>query len=780
MKKLASSAIKAPKSLRQAPSSRSGLVACSALTLAVALATGNSAFAQPADEEEVTLDTIKVKDRTVDTNPYAEEGAPYKAKTSADERHTRPLAETPQNISVLTKTQIEDSGYTDLREILDAQPGITLGTGENGNAFGDRYIIRGQEARSDVFVDGLRDPGMTIRESFATEQIEISKGPSSSFAGRGTAGGAINSVTKQASTAYDFTRVSAGVGTDEHTRLTVDSNLLLSDYSALRLNALYSYEEVPDRAPTDRERKGLALSGLFQPLEKLDLVVDYYGLQANDNPDIGGYLRNGVPEANVPVYAQSQDFLESDVNTLTARLRYTFTPDLYLTNATRYGTTENGYVVTGARGNTTDVTNPGGVYATTTLSTHQGWQEVDYLVNMTNLFADLNWGNFLHEFVFGLEVSDHKVVNGIYRVVNSGQNCIVRGTTTPSSTWCATDASGNAVAGLNTIMNRQITRGPWDQDWQAEAVSVSVLDTVDLSDDFTLFAGLRYDETEVSLKTQNTTTEVLTGNYNYTDGMWNGHVGVTYDVSPDANIYLSYSTAADVNGGESDVGTSGGYGGLITYNGSAAGAKPEQTENIELGTKWNVMDEKLLLTAAIFQITKSDVMEGASYDSAGTFNTGKNRVTGIELGASGNITDKLSAQAGITSMDAEVLESFTPANVGKTLSNFAEQSAFAQLRYQLSDKLAIGAATKYESERYAGQPDTAAAYNATTGQYSQPVPAYTVYDLFADYNFSETFDARLNIGNVTDEEYYLAAYRSGSFLYYGDARNARLTFNYEF
>ena len=67
---------------------------------------------------------------------------------------------------MLTQQQILDTGRSDLREILRAQPGITLGTGENGNAFGDRYIIRGQEARSDVFVDGLRDPGMTVRESF--------------------------------------------------------------------------------------------------------------------------------------------------------------------------------------------------------------------------------------------------------------------------------------------------------------------------------------------------------------------------------------------------------------------------------------------------------------------------------------------------------------------------------------------------------------------------------------------------------------------------------------
>ena len=774
--KYPSTGIKAPKSLRT-PQPRSGVVARSALTLAVALAGSTGAFA--ADEEEVTLETIKVKDRTIDTNPYAEEGAPYKARISGDARNTRPLAETPRNISVLTRTQIEDSGFTDLRQILDAQPGITLGTGENGNAFGDRYIIRGQEARSDVFVDGLRDPGMTIRESFAVEQVEISKGPSSSFAGRGTAGGAINSITRQASSEYDFNRVSAAGGTDSHTRLTLDSNQAITDTFAVRANLLYGYEEVPDRDPADRERKGAALSALFTPTEELEVLVDYYGLDAEDKPDLGGYLLNRKPAKNVPVYAQRQDFLESDVDTVTARIRYEFTPDVYLHNATRYGTTDNGYVATGARGASTGVNNPGGVHATTTLSTHQGWQEVDYLVNQTNLFTNLDIGGRTHEFIVGIELSDHEVLNGIYNVANSGQNCIT-GTGTTLNAWCIRDASGQVVAGIDRIMNRRISTGPWDQDWQAETVSAYLMDTVDLSEAVTLFAGLRYDDTELDLRTQNAQQQVITGDYNYSDGMWNGHAGISWEFRPDANVYLSYATAADINGGESDVGTSGGYGGLITYNGQAAGAEPETTENIELGTKWNLFDGQLLLTAALFQITKTDVMEGADYGSAGTFNTGENEVQGFEFGASGNITDKLSAQAGFTTMDAEVIESFNPANEGRTLSNFADDTAFAQLRYRLTDKLAIGGAMKYESKKYAGQPDSAAGFNPTTGQYSQPVPSYTVYDLFASWQFTETLDARLNVGNVTDEEYYLAAYRSGSFLYFGDARNVRLTVNYEF
>ena len=764
------------------PSTRMTGIAVGISTAFLMPASAIAETAAPAGEVEMR--PVTVVERVIDHNPYAEPDAPYKARISGDERHTRPLAETPATMQVLTKTQIEDSGYTDLREILDAQPGITLGTGENGNAFGDRYIIRGQEARSDVFVDGLRDPGMTLRESFAVEQVEISKGPNSSFAGRGTAGGAVNSITKQATTDYDFTKISAGVGTDQYFRTTLDANYAVSDNVALRANLLYGYEEVPDRDPADRERKGAALSGLFRISDDFSVILDYYGFRGEDKPDLGsflvGTLPNRKPAKGFPVYVQEQDFLKSDVDTFTARLKYQIAPNLRLTNATRYGRSDNGYVATGARSATTHATNPGGVYTTATLSTHQGWQEVEYFANQTNLYWDTTIAGMKHDFIAGAEFTDHKVLNGVYAVTNSGQNCITANNSgAPVSSWCITDASGNAVANVNRVMNRQIDKGRWDQDWSARSLSAYLMDTVDLTDKWTVFGGARYDRTTISLRTQNTGTGVVTDYGDFTDGLWNGHLGLTYKFLPYANVYATYASAKDVNGGESDVGTSSGYGGLVTYNGQAAGAKPESVRNIEVGTKWNLMDGKLLATASVFHITKSDVMEGANYDSVGTFNTGKNRVKGIEFGLAGNVTDKLSAFAGVTFMDAEVLESATAAHVGKTLSNFADRTASAQLRYQATPKFGFGAAVKYESKKYAGQPDTAAAYDSA-GRYSQPVPAYTVFDVFADYRIDKRTKLRLNVGNVFDKDYYLAAYRSGSFLYKGDARNARLTLNYEF
>lgn len=765
-----------PNSLRKRPIVTAIAVGLSSFMLAPA-----SALAQAqaqANAEEASLQTVRVVDTALEANPNAEPGVPYKAKYSGDERHKRPLAETAQNIQVLTKAQIEDSGYTDLREILDAQPGITLGTGENGNAFGDRYIIRGQEARSDVFVDGLRDPGMTIRESFATEQVEISKGPNSSFAGRGTSGGAVNSVTKQATTDYTYTRLSTGFGTDKYTRLTLDTNQVVTEDFALRANLLYGYQEVPDRAPTDRDRKGVALSGFWTPTDKLDLTLDYYGMRAEDNPDMGSFLQGTVPNRkpakNVPVYAQQQDFLSSDVDTFTARVRYKFDQDTRITNLTRLGMADNGYVVTGARAATFGANDPRAGASTISLSTHQGWQEVDYFVNQTNLHLDRVIGGLKHEFIFGLEYSDHKVLNGVYRIANSGQNCITGNTSTTNNNWCVTNPDGSTVNGVNTLMNRSITRGPWDQDWNVKTVSLSLMDTVDLNDKWTAFAGLRWDRYDYSQTIQNTTTLVRTP-YNLTDSLWNGHIGLTYKFRPDANVYASYSTASDINGGESDVGTNAGYGGFIP-----GAAKPEKTELIELGTKWNLMGEKLLATAAVFQITKTDVMEGNGYTATGTFNSSENRVRGIELGLTGMITDKLTAQAGIAIMEAEVLKSATPSRVGKTLSNFADTSAHVQLKYQATDKFSFGGAAKYESEKYAGQPDTAPSFNATTGQYTQPIPAYTVLDLFANYRINKNMDVRLNVGNVTNKDYYTAAYQSGSFLYKGDARNARVTLNYDF
>ena len=761
--------IKKPLTLRKSR------LAPSAAALTIGLPTLLVGAIQSASAEDaIVLDAMQVEERTVDTNPYAEAGAPYKAKVSGDSRHVKDLADTPQTITVLTQTQILESGRSDLKDIVDAQPGITLGTGENGNAFGDRYVIRGHEARSDVFVDGLRDPGMSTRESFAVEQVEITKGPSSTFAGRGSSGGAINSITKQASTEYDFNKVEAGIGTDDYRRITLDSNQTVNEDLALRANVLHSYQEVPDRGPNDAERNGAALSATYQANDKLKLVADYYFLRAFDRNDLGAYIDRDTNKVNesVPAYAQDQDFLKSNIDTVTFRAMYDLNSNVRIENATRYGTTDNGYVVTGARGTTRDASDAFGAIDTISLSTHQGWQEVEYFANQLNVLMDSEIAGMKHQFVLGAEYSQHNVVNGVYNVINTGtSNCKTAGRGGVADGYCILDENGNYLSNPNGLMQRDITKGDVDSDYSIDTLSIYAMDTVDLNDSWSVFAGLRADAFEYKNIVTNRSGNEET--YKYDDVLLNGHLGGVYKISDNGNVYLTYSTAANINGGESDVGGSCGYGGICSNTENVDKAKPETVENIELGTKWNLLNNKLLATAALFQITKDDVMEGTDYDVEGTYNTGKNRVQGVEFSLVGNITDRLSAQLGLSVMESEILKSADEESEGGILANFADESAFAQVRYQLTDQFSFGAAANYSSEVYVGQPDSAA--NDELG-----VPDYTVFDVFANYTFSEKLTARLNVANITDENYYLTAYRSGGFAYIGDARNAQLTVAYEF
>ncbi len=779
---------KAPLSLRKSRFN----IATQALVGIPAVVLGAHALAE--DEGTIVLDTLTVEERTLDTNPYAEEGAPYKAKVSGDGRYTKPLAETPKTITVLTQTQIKESGKADMKEILAAQPGISLGTGENGNAFGDRYVIRGHEARSDVFVDGLRDPGMTTRESFAVEQIEITKGPSSTFAGRGSTGGAVNSITKQASTDYNFNKAEASVGTDSHRRVTLDSNLPVNDKLAVRANLMHSYEEVPDRGPADRERNGIALSAAYQASSDLKLIADYYHLDAFDLADLGSYIDRdtGEPYEDIPVYAQEEDFLKSRVDTFTLRAEWDINDSMRLTNALRHGTTNNGYYVTGINMRTMSAYNSSGEsYFTLTPSSHQGWQEVEYIANQTNLYIEADLDGLEHEFIVGAEYSKHDVLNGTYSGDENedSYNCMTSADAAENDAHCFLAEDGSDVPNINSLTQRDIVKGDWDSNYQIATISFYLMDTVEITKGLTIHGGVRGDHYEYRNDIQGREED----SYKYNDTLFNYHMGAVFDLNENANLYLTAATSDNINGGESDVGGSCGYGGLCGDSDTVDSGKPEHTTSFEVGTKWNVMDEKLLLSAAIFSIKKEDVMEGVDYETTGTLNTGKNKVKGLELTAAGNITDKLSTLAGFSLMKSKILDSFydgvntyqstdrrtgevstvtTDDRIGGRLANFADRSLFAQLRYQLTDKLAFGGSATHSSESYTGQPDTAAG----TGH----VPAYTVFDAFMTYDISKQLNTRLNIGNLTDTDYYLAAYRSGSFAYKGDARNAQLTVAYEF
>jgi catecholate siderophore receptor len=119
----------------------------------------------------------------------------------------------------------------------------------------------------------MRDAGVSVRENFFTEQVEILRGPGSSFAGRGTTGGAINIVTKQASTEKSFYNMDTTFGTDRTKRVVLDVNQVISPTLAVRAGCSGRRCRQPRLIKDDRDGGFVAVK--WTPLDTVKLYANY-------------------------------------------------------------------------------------------------------------------------------------------------------------------------------------------------------------------------------------------------------------------------------------------------------------------------------------------------------------------------------------------------------------------------------------------------------------------------------------------------------------------------
>src|SRR4051812_32273476 len=297
---------------------------------------------------------------SADRNPYANPNAPYMAtRVQASGKFPEPLLNTPKTITVLTKEVLADQNSTTLKSAVLNTAGVTLGTGEGGNAFGDRFFIRGFDARNDVFLDGIRDAGVSVRENFFTEQVEILRGPGSSFAGRGTTGGAINIVTKQATTEKSFYNMDTTFGTDHTKRVVLDVNQVISPTLAIRAGGLFQDANVAGRDRITDNRDGAFVAGTWKPVDAVKITGNYIHTELTGIPDFGVpyYRPNTATTAGGPFpdfganrnnfYGfVNRDFFRTgqDIGTINAEVQVT--PDLLITNKIRESHSTQNYIGT--------------------------------------------------------------------------------------------------------------------------------------------------------------------------------------------------------------------------------------------------------------------------------------------------------------------------------------------------------------------------------------------------------------------------------------------------
>src|SRR5262249_28587073 len=141
-------------------------------------------------DEPVVLGPLKVEDQSDKNNQKHDTGLAVLPSTIQD---------TPQAISVVTGEQMKEQAVSSLGGALRNVPGITIAIREGGTLAGDQFKIRGFDAKDDMYLDGLRDFGAYVRDSFNYEEVQVLKGPSGALFGRGTTGGAVNIISKRPS-----------------------------------------------------------------------------------------------------------------------------------------------------------------------------------------------------------------------------------------------------------------------------------------------------------------------------------------------------------------------------------------------------------------------------------------------------------------------------------------------------------------------------------------------------------------------------------------------------
>lgn len=696
-------------------------------------------------------------------SPYADPAAAYKADRLSSNKFTEPLLNTPRTVTVLTKEVLDDKNATTLREIGRTTAGVTLGSGEGGNAFGDRFFIRGFDARNDVFVDGVRDPGVSIRENFFTEQVEILRGPASSFAGRGTTGGAINIVTKKASD-QDFNIIETTLGSDQTKRVTLDVNKAINPVLDVRVNGLFQDADVAGRDFTTDNRNGVAGALTFKPIPAFVLTADYAHTYLSGLPDFGvpydlskeRPVTEGIVPRNTYYGIVNRDFTKTTQNIGTLDAEYKVNDWLTLSNKARQGYSILNYIGTIPE-------NPSAPYASTAasflgltqLNAQSRFETAAVLADQTEAIAKFDTGLIKNTAVFGTEFSGERISINSYNGLTSEGNAASGLMASSGAPIVSIYDPNNYIAGLGTP-----ALGNNPQIYQVDTKSVYLMNTANWNDAWILNGGLRYDGYKITSSNNTGSSAEQTGLVNY-------NVGLVYKPIPISSFYAAYATAADPVGDELDA-TASSYGGLSPTQPATQIFGPMRSQAVELGTKWEFFDRHLLATAAAFQTNVENARESTpsglpGYPVTNTIVAGAAyRVQGLDFEVAGKITDKWSVTGGLVLMKSDITKSIVPHNVGLELANIAHQSFNVLSKYELTDWFELGGQAVYASKIYGGSllaANGGVAYNAPVDP--TVLPSHWRFDTFAEGKLGPYTTVKLYVQNIFNRTYYDSIYQSG-------------------
>ena len=700
-------------------------------------------------------------------------------------RFTESLTETPQSITVVPQYVLAEQGVTTLRDTLRNVPGISLAAGEAG-AQGDNLTIRGFSARNDIFLDGIRDFGSYYRDSFNYEQVEALEGPAGIEFGRGSTGGVINQESK---VPVDRKLLSGGLelGTDLTRRITVDVNQPLGHLpngggAAFRLNVMGDEANIAGRDIVENRRFGVAPSLSLGMGTATRATLSYVHQGENDVPDYGiPWLLNkpSLAARNAYYGFQHGNFLNTHDDIVTLKLAHDASEHVSLRSLTRFANYPRNAQITEPQ-----VCSNGAISAATgrllaptsslnpaQLCQYNGATDpANILVNRNQIAVRSSEADLWQQDEAILHLKVHGIAQSMVVGAEGGREMSNPTRDTFTGVPVATLVNPNenlpftGTKALSTITHVASDSG-----------GVYFIDTVKLGRYIDLTGGVRYDYfyTQQRQYTVGTPADV---SLHRIDRKPTYRAAFVVKPNDHGSIYFDYGTSFNPSA-ES-----------LSLSVSSSVLPPEENETYEVGSKWDLLHERLTLAGSLFRTVKDNARESSPANSLITVLAGNQEVKGAQFAVTGRLANNFDVIAGYAYLDSRVLYSlFYPNAVGAPLANVPRQTFNAWLTHNLGLRILGGLGGNYVASRSASStiPYVATAWTGTTPANAvvtasalKQVPGYWAFNGVLRRPLGERFEAQVNVDNILNRSFIDEPHPSH--LVPGAGRSALFGINYKF
>ena len=638
-----------------------------------------------------------------------------------------PILNVPQTVSIITDEEILTNGFNTIEDIIRFVPGVISSQGEGHR---DAIVIRGIRSTADFYQDGIRDDVEYFRSLYNVDQLEILRGPNALLFGRGGTGGIVNRVTKKAVTSENFTHMNLGLNTFGATDLAIDSNLILGINTGLRIN-LHTDQLENHRDYFFGNRVGINPSLTLIIGSELTFNLSYEYINHERFVDRGIPTLNGRPDKSLKdTVFGDPDYNYHNVEASIYRVQASY--QMSETLKANFNLTANDFDK---------------MYQNIYSSNYDGNLVLmggyldptkrDNLIFSGNLINEINYGNVIHTFLYGIEYIQTTNENSRF-----------------DAFWSASQDDTDLFA-IATPINFSINSSGIDTSLsyitpnskthsEITVSSFYLQDQIDLSERWKLVVGARLDQFDISVKDLiNNTIETKKDNTLSPRG------GLIFKPQENISMYLSYSESFIPRSGEQ----------YKKLNSSAARLDPDVFESKEIGIKI-LLNNQLNLTAAYFN--SQQIRAARDNISGETYNIRGLSVDGYELEVKGDIGQNFSyVIASYTSLNGKTQSGGTPREI-------PEFTFSANAQYQLTNKLNLGFGYLSQGESLIMDDNEALT-----------LPQYSRLDISGSYSYSERLTLRLHLENLFDKLYFPHAHAMHQ-VSVGEPFNARVVFSYYF